>query len=126
MRKNGGFTFLEVMIAITIIAIAVTAILGNQSQSISLANEAKFGTTAAFLAQKKLGETIFQERFDLTRDSGDFGEEFPGYTWEATVDDVEHDEFNLPRNLKRISVEVNWGGENLFSYSLSALRLVKD
>ncbi|MBW2616338.1 MAG: hypothetical protein JRD02_09210, partial [Deltaproteobacteria bacterium] len=33
------------MVAMAIIAIALTAVLGSQSQSVSLASEAKFNTT---------------------------------------------------------------------------------
>jgi prepilin-type N-terminal cleavage/methylation domain-containing protein len=41
MRKNfanKGFTLLEVMIAVALIAIALTTLLGSQSQSVSFAN----------------------------------------------------------------------------------------
>ena len=55
-RENSGFTLLEVMIAMAIIAIALVAVFGSQSQSLSLANEAKFSTTAALLAQSKMAE----------------------------------------------------------------------
>jgi general secretion pathway protein I len=55
MRKeNRGFTLLEVMVAIALIAIALTAVLGSQSQSVSLAGEARFNTTATLLAQSKI------------------------------------------------------------------------
>jgi type II secretion system protein I len=63
MRKNfanKGFTLLEVMIAVALIAIALTTLLGSQSQSVSFANSAKFETTAALLAQSKMSEMILQ------------------------------------------------------------------
>ena len=50
-QRVEGFTLLEVMVAMAIIAIAMTAVLNSQSQSISLASEAKFSTTAALLAR---------------------------------------------------------------------------
>ncbi|NIP42655.1 MAG: type II secretion system protein, partial [Gammaproteobacteria bacterium] len=43
---NKGFTLLEVMIAVALIAIALTTLLGSQSQSVSFANSAKFETMA--------------------------------------------------------------------------------
>ena len=53
---TSGFTLLEVMVAMAIIAIALTAVLGSQSKSLSLASEAKFSTTVALLAQSKMAE----------------------------------------------------------------------
>ena len=55
-HRDQGFTLLEVMVAMAIIAIAMTAVLNSQSQSISLASEAKFSTTATLLAQMKIAE----------------------------------------------------------------------
>ena len=83
--KNRGFTLLEVMISVAIIAIALTALLGSQSQSVSYANSAKFETMAALLAQKKMSEMVIQDPASLTSANGDFGDDYPGYTWEATV-----------------------------------------
>ena len=54
LEESPGFTLLEVMVAISILAIALVAVFGSQSQSLSLANEAKFNTTAPFLAQSKM------------------------------------------------------------------------
>lgn len=85
---TSGFTLLEVMIATAIIAIALVAALGSQSQSVSLANEAKFATTVAFLAQKKMAELEAEDIKDVVSDTGDFGEDFPGYRWESEVDDA--------------------------------------
>ena len=76
-----GFTLLEVMVAMAIIAIALTAVLGSQSQSVSLASEARFNTTASLLARAKMAEMEAMEAEDLAFDSGDFGEDFPGYMW---------------------------------------------
>ncbi|MBW2002545.1 MAG: type II secretion system protein, partial [Deltaproteobacteria bacterium] len=83
-----GFTLLEVMVAIAIIAITLVAVFGSQSQSLSLANEAKFSTTAALLAQSKMAEIEAINYEDLTSDSGDFGENFPNYHWNLTVRDI--------------------------------------
>jgi len=76
------------MVAMAIIAIALVAVLGSQSQSVSLASEAKFGTVAAFLAQSKMAEMEFLDPDDLTPDAGDFGEDFPDYRWDMQVSDV--------------------------------------
>jgi len=122
-RKSFGFTLLEVMVDMAIIAIALTAVLGSQSQSVSLASEAKFNTTAPLLAQSKIAEIEVAEQDDLAGGSGDFGEDFPGYTWELSVEDIV---FEQPEDvsdlLKRIDLKVSWGEEELYQYRLRLYR----
>ena len=113
---NRGFTLLEVMVAVALIAIALTALLGSQSQSVSFANSSKFETMAALLAQDKMSEIVLREGGDLSSDSGDFGEDYPGYAWSATVSDVSiPGEEVLSDYLKQIDLTVTWG---VFSYEL--------
>ena len=45
LRDGAGFTLLEVMIAVAIIAIALMAVLGSQTQGLSLAGESRFNRT---------------------------------------------------------------------------------
>ncbi|NNG08137.1 MAG: type II secretion system minor pseudopilin GspI [Desulfobacteraceae bacterium] len=124
MRKeNRGFTLLEVMVAIALIAIALTAVLGSQSQSVSLAGEARFNTTAALLAQSKMAEIELEDPEDLSTDSGDFGEDFPGYTWQLSVSDVMFDRpENVSDHLKQIDLTISWGEDAQFQYALRVYR----
>ena len=120
-----GFTLLEVMVAMAIIAIALTAVLGLQSQSLSLASEAKFSTTVAFLAQSKMAEIEAQKPEDLTSDSGDFGEDFPGYRWDLSVNDVTLDEpEGVSDHLKQIDLTISWEEYDQYQYRLRLYRLV--
>ena len=64
---NRGFSLLEVMIAVALIAIALTTLLGSQAQSVSYANSAKFETMAALLAQSKMSEITVQNADSLSR-----------------------------------------------------------
>ena len=126
-RRDGGFTLLEVMVAMAIIAIALTAVLGSQSQSVSLASEAKFSTTAALLAQNKMAETEWGNRLDLSSDSGDFGDDFPDYNWEVTVEDVSMDlPENVSNHLKEMKVTISWGEEGVYQYQLKAYRFIPE
>lgn len=119
-----GFTLLEVMIAVAIIAIALLAVLGSQSQGVSLANESRFNTTAALLAQGKMAELeSVTNKGALTSDSGDFGDEFPGYTWQLLVHDVLFEGADrVSDRLKRIDLEVSWGTDKRFQYRLRLYR----
>jgi general secretion pathway protein I len=124
-QEASGFTLLEVMIATAIIAIALVAALGSQSQSVSLASEAKFATTVAFLAQKKMAELEVQDPKDLRSDSGDFGEDFPGYRWESEVDDatLEGSE-KISDHVKKIDLTVYWAEGDGYRYRLTLCRFV--
>ena len=123
----GGFTLLEVMVALSIIAIALTAVFGSQSQSVDLAGEAKFNITAPLLAQSKMAELEVMEADDLTGDSGDFGEDFPGYAWSCEVDDVSFDKpENASLHLKRIDLVVSWGESEHYQYGLTLYRFVPE
>ncbi|MBW2502754.1 MAG: type II secretion system protein, partial [Deltaproteobacteria bacterium] len=43
-KAERGFTLLEVLVAVALIAVALTTLLVSQSQTVSLANDAKFET----------------------------------------------------------------------------------
>lgn len=123
MKGDPGFTLLEVMVAIALIAIALTAVLGSQSQSVSLAGEARFNTTAALLARSKMAEIELQDPEDLTADSGDFSEDFPGYTWNVSVSNAMFDRpENVSDHLKQVDLTISWGEDEQFKYALRVYR----
>jgi general secretion pathway protein I len=119
-----GFTLLEVMIAVAIIAIALTTLLGSQSQSVSFANSAKFETMAALLAQSKMSELVTLGKNRLNSDSGDFGDDYPGFTWEVTVSDITiGDIANISDYLKQVDLTVTWG---VYNYNLRLYQYVAE
>ena len=121
--SNKGFTLLEVMIAVALIAVALVTLLGSQSQSVSYANSAKFETMAALLAQSKMSEILIQDADSLSNDSGDFGDEYLGYAWEATVSDVSIEGLDtISEYLKQIDLTVTWG---VFNYNLRLYHYVE-
>lgn len=114
MRSHGtcsGFTLLEVLIAIAILAISLTVIYGSQSQGVSLATEAKFNTTAAFLLNRKVAE-LQNGTTELRDDEANFGEDYPDYIWKIEIDDAELG--NTPygealgNSFKRARLTVSW------------------
>jgi len=121
--KEYGFTLLEVTVAMAIIAIALTAMLSSQSQSLSLANEAKFSTTASLLAQNKVAEFETVKSEELVSDSGDFGEDFPNYFWEMKVSDATiPGAEELSDHLKQIDLKIFWGEADQYQYHLRLIR----
>ncbi len=91
MKQAGGkgFTLMEVMVAMAILAIALVSIFQLQSQSISMATDSRFLTTAALLAQSKMVEVETQSTLSNKTESGDFGPDYPQYTWQLLIDDTQ-------------------------------------
>jgi general secretion pathway protein I len=129
-KLTSGFTLLEVMVSLAIIAIVLVSLLISQSRSVSLQDETKFNTTATLLAQKKVSEIEAKKDNDLASDSGDFGEDFPNYSWEVTVQDVTlagaditlsgAEEFT--KYLKQVDLKIHRGDNKHYQY---AIRLYK-
>jgi general secretion pathway protein I len=118
-----GFTLLEVMVALAIIAIVLVSVLVSQTQSLSLQDESKFNTTAALLAQKKVSEVEITTTGNLTSGSGDFGTDFPNYTWEVNVQDVTlSGAEKFTQYLKQIDVNIYRGEKKHFRYNLRLYR----
>lgn len=116
-----AFTLLEVMIAVSIMAIALVALFGSQSRSLSHATEAHFNIVAPMLAAGKLAEIKGGDAF-ISNDDGDFGEEFPGYSWKIETENASFDSpealTNLAKPLQKIELTVLWN-ETPYSYTLT-------
>ncbi len=122
-RNPEGFTLLEVMIAVAVLTIALSAVLGLQSRSLSLAAESRFNTTSALLAQEKMAEMTVATMGSLKSDSGDFGNGFPGYAWQVTVQNADLPGLlKMKGRLKQIDLEVTCGIGELYRYNLRLYR----
>ena len=68
---------------------------------------------AALLAQSKMSEITTQSAESLSSDSGDFGDDYPGYRWETTVSNVSiEDLISVADYLKQIDLTVTWGSSS--------------
>lgn len=115
-RSNGGFTLVEVMVAIVILAVGITGAMQAVGASSRASAQARDTAIAASLARQVLNEmkassdataltsdttsgtttgtttggtttgTTGQELTTGTQ-SGDFGADYPGYRWESDVED---------------------------------------
>jgi general secretion pathway protein I len=124
-RAWRGFTLLEVMIAIAILAISLTAVLRLQGMSAGMAGRVKFETVAPLLAQAKMSEAMSVKSEELASDQGDFGDDWPEFTWKLEVEPVAAPE-NLGETgerLRRLRLSVVFR-DGVYSYELGACRLV--
>ena len=126
LQSDFGFTLLEIMVSVSIIAIVLVSIYKMQAQTISMNYEARFYATAPLLAQLKIAELEIINMEDQTDDSGDFGNEFPGYRWDIVIDDVESETFgDIAEDLKEIDVVVSFNKDE-FTYNLRTYRFIQD
>lgn len=100
LKKKAGFTLLEVMIAMAILAIALVAVFQLQSQSISMSSESRFMTTASLLAQIKMADIEAGASLGNSSQKGDFAPDYPEYGWTTQVTDTQIAKY------KRIEVNV--------------------
>lgn len=120
---SSGFTLLEVMVALSILAITFMAVLKSQSISVLRASETKFITSASFLAQKKMAEIEILKIEDIISDSGNFGDDHAGYSWELTVKKpLLNTSENIIDHLKQLDLKILWQDGELYSYKLRQYR----
>ena len=121
-----GFTLLEVMIALAVMSIVLVSVYRMHSQSLTMNAAARFYTLAPMLAQKKLVELETNSSGGFSDDSGDFGEQYPGYSWRASLSDVSSEVLGeVADDLKRIDLTVSFNGNQL-SYDLRTYRFQRE
>lgn len=103
LGSHSGFTLLEVLVTVAILAIAMVAILKANVQNLDALTRARGATTASVLAANKLAEVEAAGAGRWFESQGDFGENYPGYTWEVETTSTELD------GLIRVSVTVQQG-----------------
>lgn len=82
-----GFTLLEVMVAIAVLAITLPALLGLRNWDVALLDRSRIITQATLLAQEKLVESELQGFVPLGEQTGDFTGPPPGYPVTGDVKD---------------------------------------
>jgi general secretion pathway protein I len=81
-----GFTLLEVMVALAILAIAFVAVLKLHADSVEMLIASRIHTTASQLAQFKMTEVEVVGLENLGLFSGEFSELAPEYGWKISVE----------------------------------------
>ena len=126
LQPQRGFTLLEVMVALSIIAIVLVSVYRMHAQTVSMNNEVRFYATAPMLAQIKMAEIESESLKDIGDDSGDFGDEFPDYRWNIVIDDVESTALgNIAKDLKKINLLISSSNDE-FIYNLRAYKYLRD
>ena len=99
--KDRGFTLLEIMISLGLIAVALLAVSKLQTSNLDQQIEAGFMTNAALLAENRLVLIESRDAMTAEESSGDFGDSFPQYTYEEDIQEVPDSE-----GLFKVSVKI--------------------
>lgn len=105
-RRAGGFTLLEVLVALAIISTALVALLGLHGRNIRIVSYDQQLSRATLLAQDLMTRTLVSSPFpDPTEDRGEFGDD-PGFRWELAV--LRGPTRDLEEVVREIRVRVFW------------------
>jgi general secretion pathway protein I len=97
-NRSKGFTLLEVMIAMAILAVSLLVILDFQSTAVIISGRSQSVSVATSLARHQMAQLILQIEAEMTKGSlsddmseeGDFSDlGFPDYRWEMEIRKVE-------------------------------------
>ncbi len=98
MKTNRGFTLLEIMIAVVILATSIMALMTLQGNAFLASERAERLTSATLLARQKMAELEMEFAKDLAKNKfpddnvekeGDFEEPYDNYRWSYSIKKVE-------------------------------------
>lgn len=113
LKSKKGFTFLEVIVAVAIIAIVFTASLKMVSRALALRSVSRFYSLAPYLASAASGK-LEKDGFRSSGMTGDFGDEFTGWSWKAEISKMQGDNaFAWMETLSKIDITVRYSPDNL-------------
>ncbi len=103
---HSGFTLLEVMIALAILALVGVAFLRAQASSVRLIDESSQISLATLLAREKMAELESAAFPESGKNSGNGGEAFPRFRWEQIISSTEI------LDLRKAEVRILWMNGN--------------
>ena len=125
MRRTGGFTLVEILVALTLFAVVGGALLQLFQSGLRNSRLANDYTHAALLARSKLTE--LQAHTHLR--PGDLSGHFDGgYRWQAVLEEQATADPATPRSLMPLTLKltVSWGdGGEERSFDLRSLLLTR-
>jgi general secretion pathway protein I len=104
-RPQNGFTLIEVMVALTIVALSLTAVTASMSQMIDASQAMRDRTYASWIAQNRIAEfRLASETPDVGASNGEVEYGNAEWAWRAVISETGVDD------LYRIDVAVSLAG----------------
>jgi len=102
-RRLRAFTLVEVLAALTLAAIILPVAMRGVSLAIAASDDARRRLEAAALAETQLTDLLVTDAWQTADLSGEFGSDWPDYTWTAAVSD-----WNGVTTLRQVTIQVKW------------------
>ncbi len=100
-RPTAGFTLIEVLVALAVVAIALTAILGSSGTTVSSISHLRDSTLAQWVAENRMAELRLEGEWPSTgRNRGESEMAGREWHWEMTVEETQDDD------LRRIEIAI--------------------
>lgn len=102
-RPRSGFTLIEVMVALAVVAFAFVGLIGLHGRNVQLADRANHYSRATLLAREMLTQLQFDAAGDLSSGSGTF-EAYPEFHWTREVTETTFE------TVRRVNLTIFWDG----------------
>ena len=101
-QRHAGFTLMEVLAALAVVAIALTAILSSSGRTVSNVVHMRDGTLAQWVAENRIAELRLEGEWPSTgRSNGEVEMAGREWFWEAEVENTQDED------LRRVDVSVS-------------------
>jgi len=124
-NAKGGFALIEILVAVSILAISLVVIFQLFSGGLKSRKLSEEYARGVFHAREKMAETLLNPDLSEGETEGEFED---GYEWQMTITPIpsEEDEEKLSVGLLNIRIRITWHeGEKKKSFEVDTLKLVK-
>ncbi len=124
--SNKGFTLIEILVAISILAISLVVILQLFSGGLKSSRLSDQYTKGIFHAKEKMEEILLSTEFSEEEVEGEFGD---SYRWRSEIIRIEQEEeeaSKLPFDTYNIKVDIFWDeGSKEKNFAISTMKVVE-
>ncbi len=124
-NKTGGFALIEILVAVSVLAISLVVILQLFSGGLKARKLSEQYTRGVFHAREKMAEILLDPDLSEGETEGQFEDD---YQWQAVITLVvsEEDEQKLPVDLLNVALKVTWrDGEKEKTFFIDTLKVAE-
>jgi general secretion pathway protein I len=124
-RTTSGFALIEILVAVSVLAISLVVILQLFSGGLKSRKFSEQYARGVFHAREKMAEILLDPGLSEGETEGQFEDE---YQWQAVITRVvsDEDEEKLPVNLLNVELRITWrDGEKEKSFSIDTLKVAE-
>jgi len=122
--SNNGFTLIEILVAMSILAISLVVILQLFSGGLKSSRLSEEYTRAIFHAKEKMEEVLIPKELSEGELQGEFEDSFRWKSETVRIEDPEEDDKKLPFTMFKIKIDVMWDeGDKERRFEISTIKI---